>query len=53
MNELKYQKDHALKLLEECTDLDQIRLIRALLMDSTTLKMGDDTAQESELIQNT
>lgn len=36
MNELKYLKDHTLKLLEDCTDVEQIRLIRGLLMENQT-----------------
>lgn len=36
MNELKYLKDHTLKLLEDCTDVEQVRLIRGLLMENQT-----------------
>lgn len=46
MNELKYLKDHTLKLLEECTDIEQIRLIRGLLMESQAIIVKvDDKAQ--------
>lgn len=46
MSELTYLKDHALELLEDCTDIEQIRLIRALLIENEIkIVKVDDTAQ--------
>ena len=46
VSELKYLKDHALKLLQDCTDVEQIRLIRGLLIEShNTIVKVDDKAQ--------
>lgn len=49
MSELIYLKDHALILLEDCTDIEQIRLIRALLIESQNkIVKVDDKAQLSK-----
>lgn len=46
MGELTYLRDHALALLEDCTDVEQIRLIRTILLENKIkIVKVDDTAQ--------